>query len=304
MFSEMMLTYCFVLGNTVSMAKASESSSFHSKEFVCGAGAAFTNISFTFPIYKIMFRQQLHGIRTVKAVKQVHREGIRSLYRGMLSPLFQKTLTSSLMFGMFETYRQYLSETTTWNKHICAASAALIAGCIEAVLCPFERIQVLMQDKKYHGHFRNTFHATVQLRTYGVREYYRGLSCVLLRNGPSNVAFFLCRSPLKQMMPHSDTRFGNMCTDFTTGAVLGAAISTTYYPINVVRTRMQSKMGGEFIGIVDTFNTVFNERGRLWRKMFRGVNLNFTRSLLSWGIINASYELYWHMLSGSEDDEL
>lgn len=286
------------------MDKQRESANYHPKEFVSGAGAAFTNIGLTFPIYKIMFRQQLHGIRTHKAVNQVYKEGIRSLYRGMLSPLVQKTLSMSLMFGMFDHYRHYLSETTTWSKHTCDTTAALMAGCIEAMLCPFERIQVLMQDKKYHGHFRNTFHASVELRTLGVREYYRGLSCVLLRNGPSNVAFFLCRKPLKQMLPQSDSQLGNMCTDFISGAVLGATISTTYYPINVVRTRMQSKMGGEFIGIVDTFNTVFNERRRSWRLMFRGVNLNFSRSLLSWGIINASYEIYWNLLTAHDDDEV
>ena len=289
--------------HTASMARMSRlsgSETYHPKEFICGAGAAFTNISITFPIYKIMFRQQLHGIRTVKAVNQVYTEGVRSLYRGMLSPMLQKTLSMSIMLGMFDHYRIFLSNTTTWSKVTCDVNAAMLAGAIEAALCPFERIQVLMQDKKYHGHFRNTFHASVELRTYGIPEYYRGLTCVLLRNGPSNVAFFLIRKPLKQSLPQIDGRFGNMLTDFISGAVLGASISTAYYPLNVVKTRMQSKMGGEFIGMVDTFNTVFNERGRLWRKMFRGVNLNFTRSLLSWGIINASYEIYMNMLTNSK----
>lgn len=286
------------------VAFSSSHTTYHPKEFICGAGAAFTNISLTFPIYKIMFRQQLHGIRTKRALNQVYVEGVRSLYRGMLSPLVQKTLSMAIMFGMFDHYRLFLSNTTTWSKHTCDVNAALMAGCIEAALCPFERIQVLMQDKKYHGHFRNTFHAGLELRSHGVREYYRGLSCVLIRNGPSNVAFFLFRKPIKQMLPQSDSHLGNLCTDFISGAFLGATISTAYYPINVVRTRMQSKMGGEFIGIVDTFNTVFEERGRLWRKMYRGVNLNFSRSLLSWGIINASYEIYWDLLTPvSADDD-
>jgi len=274
---------------------------FHPKEFICGAGAAFTNITITYPIHKIMFRQQLHGIRLFKSIDQVYKEGFRSLYRGMLSPMAQKTASMSIMFGMYDHYRMYLSATTTWDKRVCDANAALIAGCMEAILCPFERIQVLMQDKKYHGHFRNTFHAASALKSYGLREYYRGLSCVLIRNGPSNAAFFLIRKPLKQMLPSSDTPLGNICTDFISGAVLGASISTTFYPINVIKTRMQSKMGGEFIGIIDTYNTVFNERNRSWRKMFRGVHLNFTRSLLSWGIINASYEVYWKLFTSDND---
>ncbi|XP_067945681.1 mitochondrial nicotinamide adenine dinucleotide transporter SLC25A51-like [Watersipora subatra] len=285
----------------VVQAKMSSSKSdvFHPKEFVCGGAAAFTNITITYPMYKVMFRQQLHGIRTHRALSQVYLEGARSLYRGLLSPLLQKTLAMSIMFGMYEQFRLYLSQTTTWNKHTSVAVAAIGAGCIEAALCPFERVQVLMQDRQYHGNFRNTFHAAMELRAYGVREYYRGLSCILMRNGPSNTAFFLCRQPLKQMLPQANSQLGNLCTDFISGAVLGASISTAFYPLNVVKTRMQSKMGGEFRGIVDTFNTVFNERNRSWRKMFRGVNVNFSRSLLSWGIINASYELYWNMLTHS-----
>lgn len=276
---------------------------YHPKEFVSGAGAALTNISLTYPLYKIMFRQQLHGIRLASAANQVYTEGLRNVYRGMLSPLVLKATSMSLMFGMFDHYRTFFSNTTTWNGLTCDVSAALLAGCSEAMLCPLERIQVLMQDKKYHGHFKNSLHAATELRAYGVREYYRGLSCILIRNCPSNVAFFLLRHPLMQMLSQSDGgRFSHIFTNFVSGAVLGASISTVCYPLNVVKTRMQSKMGGEFIGIIDTYNTIFNERNRLWRKMFRGVQLNFSRSLLSWGIINASYELIWNMLSSYENE--
>jgi hypothetical protein len=41
------------------------------EEFVCGWGAAFINITATFPINKAIFRQQLHGISGFK-VSQCH----------------------------------------------------------------------------------------------------------------------------------------------------------------------------------------------------------------------------------------
>ncbi|VDH98547.1 Hypothetical predicted protein [Mytilus galloprovincialis] len=55
------------------------------EEFICGWGAAFVNIGFTFPINKVMFRQQLHGVRVCKAVGQLQKEGMRHLYRGSRS---------------------------------------------------------------------------------------------------------------------------------------------------------------------------------------------------------------------------
>lgn len=279
----------------------SERTKYNPREFICGAGAAFTNITITFPINKVMFRQQLHGLCTRQAVSQVYHEGVRNLYRGMLSPLLQKTTSMSVMFGMYDHYRLLLYRTTTWNKTTCDTSAALVAGCIEAFLCPFERIQVLMQDKRYHGHFRNTLHAATELRVHGIREYYRGLSCVLIRNGPSNAAFFLLRKPLKESLPNHESPLSNVFKDFISGSVLGASISTVFYPLNVVKTRMQSRMGGEFVSMVDTYHTIFRERNNSWKEMFRGVHLNFTRSLLSWGIINASYEIYLRMLTPPDE---
>lgn len=40
-------------------------------DFLAGAMAALVNISITFPINKIMFRQMVHGVRTPTAVNQV-----------------------------------------------------------------------------------------------------------------------------------------------------------------------------------------------------------------------------------------
>ena len=84
--------------------------------------------------------------------------------------------------------------------------------------------------------------------------------------------------------------------DFVSGAILGASLSTIWYPLNVIKTRMQSKVNEEFMSVWRTFNIVYNERGRRWRTMFRGVHLNFSRALISWGIINASYGLLQSML--------
>ena len=79
--------------------------------------------------------------------------------------------------------------------------------------------------------------------------------------------------------------------DFICGAVLGACLSTTFFPINVARARMQSELGGNaHISVSQALVKVYRERGRKIKHMYRGVHLNFTRSLLSWGIINSSYE--------------
>lgn len=58
---------------------------------------------------------------------------------------------------------------------------------------------MLLASNKYHDRFRNTKHAFEELRQYGVKEYYRGVSTVVLRNGPSSVLFFGLRDPLRKV---------------------------------------------------------------------------------------------------------
>lgn len=76
--------------------------SFDHREFLCGWGSAFINITMTYPLYKTIFRQMLHGVKIGTAFKQLRTEGITFLYRGMFPPLAQKTLSLSLMFGVYD----------------------------------------------------------------------------------------------------------------------------------------------------------------------------------------------------------
>jgi len=255
-------------------------------EFLAGYMAGSVNIVTTFPINKTMFRQQLHGISALEAVNQLKREGMFALYRGILPPLLQKSVSYSLMFGCYHEYRRTLQDGFGMDKNTSVFLSAMLAGCTEALLTPFERIQTLMLDAKYGKQFKNTPHAFQSLRVFGVREYYRGLSAILMRNGPSNVIFFSCRDKLKALVPEQP-KLG-LLADFVSGACLGALISTLVYPINTTKTHMQKTCGDEFKSFRTVFMLLYKERG-LWG-MFKGVHVNYTRSFLSWGITNVSYE--------------
>ena len=278
-------------GDSTPMARNTIISRRGKKEYFCGAAASFVNIVVTFPVYKVMFRQQLQGIRLKYAVKQLRSEGLYYLYRGIGPPLMSRTLTVSLMFGTYSQYMTAYRNLLPSHSWVAAHSAAaMAAGCTEAIFLPFERIQVLLQHPHYHDRVLNTKHAFLVLRRYGVQEYYRGLSIVLLRNGPSNILFLGLRGPIQNSLPHTDTPLGASIGAFVSGAGLGAGLSTAFYPINTVKNHMQAKLGGNFSGIVESFRFVYEERGRRLRKLFRGVHLNYTRSVLAWGIINVVYE--------------
>jgi len=265
--------------------------------FVCGFAASMTNIVVTFPINKLMFRQQLYGFRYTKALNQLYKEGAFTLYRGLMPPLLQKSASVSLMFGLFNHFNQILVHQLSFNPFQSTVAAGLMAGTCEAVFAPLERIQNLLQDPRYTKTFPNTSSAFKQIAyQYGIKELYRGLTPILYRNGPSSALFFLLRKPIKDQLESKSDETNKVVTvasNFASGAAIGALCSSIFFPVNVVKTRMQSRLGGSFDQFSQTFWIIFNERERSLRKVYRGIHLNMIRSFISWGVINSAYEIYF-----------
>lgn len=67
--------------------------------------------------------------------------------------------------------------------------------------------------------------------------------------------------------------------DFISGSVLGASISSLFFPLNVVKQRMQSTVNTPFLTAWTTFQVIWTERNGSFRELFRGITLNYTRYL-------------------------
>ncbi|OAD56046.1 Solute carrier family 25 member 51 [Eufriesea mexicana] len=256
------------------------------KEFVCGWGAAVINVSITFPINKIIFRQILEDVPANTAFQQISREGIRLIYRGILPPLCQKTLSVSVMFSMYEGCKERLC-TLTNNDILIRIIAAHFAGTAEAILMPLERVQTLLQDWRYHDKFKNTSHAfKYLLKNYGISECYRGLVPIIYRNSWSNLMFFILKEKSKKLIGEQES----LLTSFINGALIGGFTSTVFYPMNVIKIHMQSKIGGNFEKFMTVTREIYIVRNRSIMSFYNGVHLNCMRSFISWGVINASYD--------------
>ena len=116
--------------------------------------------------------------------------------------------------------------------------------------------------------------------------------------------FFYARERVKEKLPTqlrekyfvgSHIKWGAYMTDFLCGAFTGAFISTLFYPVNVTKTHMQLKVGGNFLTFLNVFTKLLKDRG--FRGMFHGVHMNYSRSFISWGIINTTYGIvHEHLL--------
>jgi len=271
-------------------------------KYVAGAGSGFLQVAVPYPLHKLMFRQMFDGAKTAGAFRQLRKEGFFLLYRGIIPPFCQKGISNSIMFGSYHSYGSILKEKLPGvNLQLIKSFGAFLAGASEALLLvPFERVQTLLLDKHYNttAEFKNTRHTFYHLyKNHGFTEFYRGGSTILVRNALSTILFFSAKEKVETILPDFNSVAPDLLLDFICGGLIGGTISSSVsYPLNVVKTRMQAQVGGSFDSPWKVFQIIFHERDRRWRKIFRGVHLNFTRSLLSWGIVNASYELISNFL--------
>ena len=269
-----------------------------SAPFICGFAANMTNIIATFPLNKLMFRQQLYGVKTGVAMTQIYREGASSLYRGLIPPLLQKSSSVALMFGLNNYFKSRLVSNYGVAGSQATVVSGMLAGTFEAFLTPFERVQTLLQHPKYIKSFSNTQKVFSKISgEYGVKELYRGYTAILYRNSLSTALFFTMKEPVKELVKfqEQENKMMSAFSDFISGSAIGGFISTVFFPVNVVKTRMQSQIGGSYLSFTRTLVKVFNERNRSLRMLYRGVHLNLIRSMVSWGIINTMYEVYLSM---------
>jgi hypothetical protein len=335
-------------------------------EFLRGFVAALSAVALTFPLNKAISRQAYEGLSWRGAVASLRADGVGKLYRGILPPLLQRGVSMGIMYAAYDFW--YAQLRTLWygdssssgggggeggvggragaasqsaqpSSWTLRAAAGVLAGSTEGLLCPFERVQTVLQHRPYTERFKNSAEATRALAVHGPRELYRGFTAILLRNAPSNALWFSLRTPLRESLPErppwesreDGVRAGwsatapapatatsardagaaappvllshgphvgwNIFRDFVSGAVLGAGISTLFFPLGVIKSVTQLEIGTpRHKGVLETAAAIVRERGV--QGLYRGVHGNVARSLLSWGIINSVYELSRGLLGG------
>jgi len=197
-----------------------------------------------------------------------------------------------LLFGDHGTNVHY--KLSGENSNAAILSAGILTGTCEA-LCftPCERVQALLQAKEYNTRFSGFFRTMVSVHADGgFREYYRGLSAILCRNGPQTALFFYLKPHVTNRINASRIESWNpLLIDFCSGAAIGAFGSTLFYPLGVAKSRMQRRLGGEFLSPVKVLRSLTVDQ------MYSGVSTNVIRAVASWGIINMSYEFFLGHLS-------
>ncbi|KAG7283138.1 hypothetical protein CRUP_033084 [Coryphaenoides rupestris] len=248
-----------------------------------------------FPVYKTVFRQQLHNTSVRQAVAQLKREGALKLYRGVTPPLLMRTLNGTLLFGLQDTLLHQLSSSSSSAKVVplsaLPAVAGFAAGLVEAlVFTPFERVQNMLQN----GHNDRTLPT---LRSILVRlgserlalGYYRALLPIAARNALGSCLYFGVKGPLCALAEGQG--LPATAASFLSGTLTSMAISLPLYPLSVLVANMQAGAGGQETGTVRScWRVLWASRGRSVALLYRGGSLVILRSCITWGVTTAIYD--------------
>lgn len=264
--------------------------SFHS--YMHGGMSSLICTIVTFPVYKTVFRQQLHSTLIHEAVLQLYEEGLLKLYRGVVPPLLMKTLQGTILFGLHNTLLQQLSPwaESYFPRAMLPALAGLGTGIVEGLLfTPFERVQSILQNSGNDHRLPTLSKIVVRMRSETlVNGWYRAFLPTLTRNALGSSLYFGLKDPLSRVLREQDCP--PIASSFVSGMVSSIMISLPLYPLSVLVANMQAQVGGDNLGLRASWHQLWQKRQRSLILLYRGGSLVILRSCISWGITTAIYD--------------
>jgi solute carrier family 25 carnitine/acylcarnitine transporter 20/29 len=185
------------------------------KYYLKGAVAGMTGILISHPIDTIKTHIQTgHSLKTFQT-------GLRTLYRGLMSPLIGVSFEKAIVFG---TYNYALRKTD--NIPLSGAIAGLSAS---VVVSPYERFKILKQNSTSYSR-----------KDLSLEFLFRGLSATFTRETPGFAIYFTVYEALKY---HTFTKHGReieYINSFLYGGIAGCIAWIFIYPQDRIKTILQS----------------------------------------------------------------
>lgn len=246
----------------------------------------------TFPLYKTVFRQQLHSTLVREAVAQLLKEGPVKLYRGVAPPLLMRSLNGTLLFGLQDTLLHQLSlfSTTPLPRNALPALAGFGAGAAEALLfTPFERVQNVLQNSGNDTRLPTLRSILLKLASKPLASgYYAAFPAILVRNALGSSLYFGLKDPMSNTL----RAYGcsPVAASFMAGVLNSVAISLPLYPLSVLVANMQARAEGGERGVRRSWQRLWAARQHRLPLLYRGGFLVIFRSCVTWGITTAIYD--------------
>ncbi|PYI18175.1 mitochondrial carrier [Aspergillus japonicus CBS 114.51] len=281
-------------------------------------GVCAVVVGHPFDLVKVRLQTAERGVYAgaIDVVKKtVAREGLaRGLYAGVSAPLVGVTPMFAVSFWGYDVGKTLVGKLSTVEvKHntpqytIGQISAAGFFSAIPMTLitAPFERVKVLLQIQgqnppppgqkpKYSG----GLDVVRQLyKEGGIRSVFRGSAMTLARDGPGSAAYFAAYEYIKRTLTPKDEQ-GRVTGELSMTAVLaaggaaGIAMWIPVFPVDTVKSRLQSAPGRPTIG--GTIRAVYANGG--FKAFFPGFGPALARAVPANAATFAGVELAHNLM--------
>ncbi|CAI2370531.1 unnamed protein product [Moneuplotes crassus] len=281
-------------------------------DIIASTFAGVIGVAATHPIDTVRIRMQLQGSNLLDksvqtnqyktsfhcAYKAIQREGIKGLFKGVLS----NSINTASIFCICFTSNAFahrmidgVNISEGWKSLYCGLFAGF-AGCITTV--PAELLKCRAQANKHKFiNYRKTIRSIVQ--TKGVTGLYQGFWVTVIRDVPCTGMYFWTYETLtRYLIKEDDSRRRKYFIKAMSGGIAGIMDWVPTYPFDVVKTKIQVHEGKKAPGILETAKKYYKKQGA--RFFFKGVLPTCTLAFCANSIIWVLYEEIIDLLGGSE----
>ncbi|RNF21145.1 mitochondrial carrier protein [Trypanosoma conorhini] len=278
-------------------------------------GALATVVEYPFDTIKVRLQDDPRRYRSsLSCVTQIARhEGlINGFFKGLPAPVIGAAAENA---ALFSTYRVTINgiqdifyskrfEPDTEPYHVVFYAAAVGGIVVSTVLTPAELIKCKMQIQNTlparKRAFKNSLHCAMSIyRKFGVRGLYKGHVSMLLRESIGCGLYFLTFEWVIRNMLREGQSFteASPLVHFLGGGCAGVVFWTSIYPIDALKTKIQTGKGGYGeLSFVKGMMRLYKREGV--RGCMRGYTVTALRAFPGNAVLIAVYEkvnLLWEM---------
>eukprot|EP01137_Pigoraptor_chileana_P026085 Opistho-2@96532 len=295
------------------------------EHFAGGTVGGMMGVIASYPLDTVKVRIQTQGnppIYTgmVDCFRQmVRKEGVASLYRGLLSPVFGVAAIKATVFASYgflqNEIRQMNSPHGDPNRPLTQMEliiAACGAGfCSTVVVTPVERIKVAMQAQRTAAPdakpYTGSLNCAMELiKSQGLfRGIFRGFWATMLREVPSYGFYFYSYENVKANLA-PEGNIDNLAQHHLAlaGGIAGIMAWLPIYPIDVVKSRIQGQSGGRgsYSGMLDCAVKSYKAEGT--GVFFRGLTPTIVRAFPCHAAVFIGYEAVMRLFRHLDNNKL
>lgn len=263
------------------------------KELLSGGVAGSIGVFFGLPMDIVKVRMQTMPWKYPSAIdcfmSAVRQDGWLSLFRGGPAPIVANVLINAVVFatdGIVMRILEPKNRRKQDQKPINHIISGMVGGFTQCfVLVPFETVKVVMQvDGKAEGkgsaparrQYSGTVDCAVKIfNKEGARGLYKGFVVTAMREIPSISVYFTSYKWTSKQINHNAPFLGETTSTALAGAVAGICSWLFVYPIDVVKTYIQTS---ELKGTSTTRVVADLARTRGWQYFFKGLSPTLFRA--------------------------